>query len=367
LSEVARKIAVIVALDVAGYSARTEADETGTAAAIASLRSFIEAAASKHGGRIFNTAGDGFMLEFASSTAAVEAAAELALYCEPRVRVGVHLGDVVLQANGDLLGHGVNVAARLMALAEPGSALVSADVRRTIRGTATVTFEERGILKLDKMTETVEAFALLPPGARRAYINRFALGATLRAWTRVGLTLLGATLSAIALVAAVTTTMALSSLKPSSQEEQNLAIGPNCYHWATDFVVRSFTARKQSDNEALGYELTTKLQNALRQQGLLVFSVDTNEPKAHVPGWGVDGRGRPVRHLVCSTEGRFTAAVCKDTPNQLSITITVRTAQGAIAYSGAWCGPPTEIVDTSVAEAALGIAKIASSLELTKR
>ena len=109
-----RKLATIVALDVAGYSARTEADEARTIAQVANLRPIIEGIAKTHGGRVFNTAGDGFMLEFASSLSAVGAALELADECRPRVRVGVHVGEVMVQPNGDLLGHGVNVAARLM-------------------------------------------------------------------------------------------------------------------------------------------------------------------------------------------------------------------------------------------------------------
>ncbi|HET9062933.1 MAG TPA: TIR domain-containing protein, partial [Candidatus Binatia bacterium] len=156
-----RKLATIVALDVAGYSARAEADEAKTTAEIAALRSVVERIAARHGGRVFNTAGDGFMLEFGSSLGAVEAAFELAETCEPKVRVGVHLGDVVVQANGDLLGHGVNVAARLMAQAAPGSALVSGPVRQTIRGPVAERLQSRGMLKLDKMAETVEAFELV--------------------------------------------------------------------------------------------------------------------------------------------------------------------------------------------------------------
>src|SRR5262245_50174957 len=155
-----RKLATIVALDVAGSSARTEADEGRATAEVAALRGVIDAIAARHGGRVFNTAGDGFMLEFGSSLAAVEAAIELAETCEPKVRVGVHLGDVVVQPNGDLLGHGVNVAARLMAQAAPGGALVSATVRQTIRGPAAERLQSRGHLKLDKMAETIEAFAL---------------------------------------------------------------------------------------------------------------------------------------------------------------------------------------------------------------
>ncbi|MBP6015014.1 MAG: hypothetical protein KBA31_22530 [Alphaproteobacteria bacterium] len=155
-----RKLATIVALDVAGYSARTEADEARTTSEVAALRGVIEGIAARHAGRVFNTAGDGFMLEFGSSLAAVEAAFELAEKCEPKVRVGVHLGDVVVQPNGDLLGHGVNVAARLMARSEPGGALISADVRRTIRGQLADRLVSRGLMQLDKMSETIEAFAL---------------------------------------------------------------------------------------------------------------------------------------------------------------------------------------------------------------
>jgi len=160
MADATRKLATIVALDVAGYSARTEADEAKTTAEVAALRKVIEAIAAKHGGRVFNTAGDGFMLEFVSSLAAVEAAAELAETCEPKVRVGVHLGDVAVQPNGDLLGHGVNVAARLMAKSDPGGALVSATVHQTIRGPVAARLVSRGLFHLDKMSETIEAFAI---------------------------------------------------------------------------------------------------------------------------------------------------------------------------------------------------------------
>jgi len=160
MTESVRKLATIVALDVAGYSARTEADEAKTTAEVAALRKVIETIAARHGGRVFNTAGDGFMLEFGSSLGAVEAAFALAETCEPKVRVGVHLGDVVVQPNGDLLGHGVNVAARLMAKSDPGSALVSAAVRQTIRGPVVERLISRGLMRLDKMAETIEAFAL---------------------------------------------------------------------------------------------------------------------------------------------------------------------------------------------------------------
>jgi len=160
-----RRLTTIVAVDVAGYSARAEADEARATAEVAALRSVIEGIVGPRGGRVFSAAGDGFMLEFGSSLAAVEAAFALAEECEPKLRVGVHLGDVVVQPNGDLLGHGVNIAARLMARSDPGSVLVSADVRRTIRGPLAERLVSRGNLQLDKMTETIEAFALAAVGA----------------------------------------------------------------------------------------------------------------------------------------------------------------------------------------------------------
>src|SRR5258706_4364412 len=155
-----RKLATIVGLDVDGYSARKEGDEAKTTAEVANLRKIIESIAESDGGRVFNSAGDGFMLEFGSSLSAVEAAQEFAERCEPKVRVGVHVGDVAVQPNGDLLGHGVNVAARLMARSAPGAVLVSADVRRMIRGPIAERMLSRGMMQLDKMAETIEGFAL---------------------------------------------------------------------------------------------------------------------------------------------------------------------------------------------------------------
>ena len=172
-SENTRRLATIVALDVAGYSARTEADEARTTAEVTALRALIEGIAARHGGRVFNAAGDGFMLEFGSCLAAVEAASELAQTCDPKVRVGVHLGDVLVQPNGDLLGHGVNVAARLMAQSAPGSALVSAAVRHAIRGPVAERLQSHGMLKLDKMAETIEAYSFKSSAAAAPSIDVF--------------------------------------------------------------------------------------------------------------------------------------------------------------------------------------------------
>jgi class 3 adenylate cyclase len=156
------KLTTILALDMAGYSAQTELNEAKATSAVSALHAVVHEIASDHEGRIFNTAGDGFMLELPSCSAAVEAAAELARRCHPKVRIGVHVGDAIAQPSGDLLGHGVNVAARLMAQAMPGTALVSAEVRRMIRGPLGERLTSPRVVRLDKMRESVEAFLLIP-------------------------------------------------------------------------------------------------------------------------------------------------------------------------------------------------------------
>ncbi len=156
-----RKLAAIMSIDVVGFSAMTEIDESGAAAVVARLRSVLDTIVGGYGGRIFNTAGDGFMLEFASAAGAL-AAAELIWSGVERknVRVGVHVGDVLLAQNGDLIGHSVNIASRLQQLAQPGTVVVSMDVRRAVRGKLAQRLHPAGAVHLDKMAETLEIFTL---------------------------------------------------------------------------------------------------------------------------------------------------------------------------------------------------------------
>jgi adenylate cyclase len=131
-----RRLAAILAADVVGYSRLMQADETGTHAAIKARRkTILQPLIAKHRGRIVKLMGDGVLMEFASAVNAVECAVELqaamaaanAETPEPRrivLRVGINLGDVMVEGS-DLYGDGVNIAARLEALAEPGSIYVS--------------------------------------------------------------------------------------------------------------------------------------------------------------------------------------------------------------------------------------------------
>ncbi len=169
-----RKLAAIMSIDIAGYSAMSEINEAGAAALVSRLRALIAETAPSRGGRLFNTAGDGFMLEFASAAGALETAEHVraGVGREP-IRIGVHVGDVILAPNGDLLGHSVNIAARLQQLARPGSIVVSLDVRRAVRGKLAHRLHPAGAVQLDKMSETLEIFTLEAIAATRTRGARF--------------------------------------------------------------------------------------------------------------------------------------------------------------------------------------------------
>lgn len=156
-----RWLAAIVALDVVGYSARMEENEANAIDEVVALRTFVQTIAKAHAGRTFNTAGDGFMLEFESCADALGAAEELVNRCEPKVRVGVHVGDVTGGEAGDVLGHVVNIAARLEKQSRPGVVFLSGDVRRMIRGSVAARLKACGQIQLEKMSEVIDVFELL--------------------------------------------------------------------------------------------------------------------------------------------------------------------------------------------------------------
>src|SRR5215213_6475826 len=121
-----RRLAAILAADVAAFSAMMERDEEGTAASIRARRAeVIEPALARHHGRLVKTTGDGFLAEFASPVEAVRSALAIQdqLSADANaviLRIGINLGDIIIEDDGDVLGDGVNVAARLEQIAEPG-------------------------------------------------------------------------------------------------------------------------------------------------------------------------------------------------------------------------------------------------------
>src|SRR4051795_8579876 len=150
-----RRLAAILAADVAGYSRLMGADEEGTHERLkAHLRQLIDPKIKEHRGRIVKNTGDGMLAEFASVVDAVRCAAEVQrgmIDREPDVtderrisfRIGVNLGDVIVEEH-DIFGDGVNVAARLEALAEPGGICISRTVRDQIRDKLPYAFEDTG-------------------------------------------------------------------------------------------------------------------------------------------------------------------------------------------------------------------------------
>ena len=137
-----RKLAAIFAADVAGYSGLMGQDEAGTMRALTAHREVMDRLIAQHRGRIANTAGDSVLAEFPSVVEAVKCAVEIQQELREktqgvpedrqlRFRIGVHVGDVMVRGS-DLLGDGVNVAARLQALAEPGGICVSGDAHHTL-------------------------------------------------------------------------------------------------------------------------------------------------------------------------------------------------------------------------------------------
>lgn len=159
-----RKLATIMAVDVAGYSRAAEVDDRAAAEGVTRVRAAIDEAIAPNGGRVFNTAGDGFMIEFPAATSGVAAARNLLALVQdralPRIRIGLHLGDVIVAPAGDFLGHGVNVAARLMQMAEPNSAVISQAVQTQLRQAADVPLKSLGRVQLDKMSERIQIFAI---------------------------------------------------------------------------------------------------------------------------------------------------------------------------------------------------------------
>ncbi|MGQ0533942.1 MAG: SUMF1/EgtB/PvdO family nonheme iron enzyme [Caulobacteraceae bacterium] len=169
------RLASIVSIDIVGFSTMSERDQRNAARKVENLRARIERVALANGGRLFNTAGDGFMLEFASAGSALGAIQEILDKRgrgEPPLRVGAHVGDVVVTATEDLLGHGVNVAARLQALAEPGTALVSSEFRSMARNSPQAAFQSKGHKPLDNIDQRVQTFEILSKRQRFARASR---------------------------------------------------------------------------------------------------------------------------------------------------------------------------------------------------
>jgi TolB-like protein/class 3 adenylate cyclase len=168
--QVERKLAAILAADVVGYSRLMGEDEAGTARAVREHREAAAPIVASHGGRVVKTMGDGVLLEFPSVVAAVECAIDIQIQMSDRnagvpkakqirYRMGVNLGDVLIDGE-DILGDGVNIAARLESIADPGGICISSAAYEQVRDKIDVEFLDRGEQSLKNIARPVRAYSI---------------------------------------------------------------------------------------------------------------------------------------------------------------------------------------------------------------
>ena len=170
-----RKLVAILAADVEGYSRHMEGDEVAALATLSSHRLVVDDLIVRHGGRITGTAGDSVLAEFVSVVDAVDCAVAIQQAIavatadespERRMlfRIGINVGDIMVK-DGDIFGDGVNIAARLEALAEPGGICVSRGVRDHLRNKSAFTFEDLGEQSVKNIAQPIRAFRVRFDGA----------------------------------------------------------------------------------------------------------------------------------------------------------------------------------------------------------
>jgi TolB-like protein/class 3 adenylate cyclase len=174
---VQRRLAAILAADVAGYSRLMGADEVGTARTLREHRKITDPIVAKHGGRIVKTTGDGVLLEFPSVVDAVECAVAMQAVIAQRnegvpedrrmlFRIGINLGDILIEGD-DILGDGVNIAARLEGIGEPGGICISSSAYDQVRGKVEVEFADLGDQRLKNIDRPVRVYAAKSAGHPR--------------------------------------------------------------------------------------------------------------------------------------------------------------------------------------------------------
>ena len=163
-----RRLAAILSADVVGYSRLMEADEEVTIRALRTCRQSIDELVASHHGRVFGSAGDSVIAEFASAVEAVDCATQIQRHQEAqdvdvpedrrmRLRIGINLGDIVVE-DGNLLGDGVNIAARIQEVAEPGGVALSAVAHDQVAGKVGVAFEDDGEHELKNIDKPVRVY-----------------------------------------------------------------------------------------------------------------------------------------------------------------------------------------------------------------
>ena len=182
---VERRLAAILAADVAGYSRLMGAAEESTLAQLKAVRkTLVDPKIAEHRGRIVKTTGDGMLVEFASAVDAARCAVEIqrdmaiqntGVPQDVRIefRIGIHVGDIIIDDN-DIFGDGVNIAARLEGIAEPGGVCISDDAQRQIRGKVDIVCEDMGLQALKNIAEPIRAWRMQVARAPASPLSRAA-------------------------------------------------------------------------------------------------------------------------------------------------------------------------------------------------
>ena len=242
-----RKLAAILAADVVGYSRLAGSDEDRTLARLRGLRSdLIDPAIAAHHGRVVKRTGDGVLIEFRSVVDAVRCAIEVqngmvernaGLPPERRIefRIGIHLGDVVEESDGDLMGDGVNIAARLEGVAKPGAICLSEQAYWQVKSRLDLAASDLGAIQLKNIAEPVRVYSLEVGKAAQVKPTKSTASAQ-----RSIFVLLGAIVALIAIAGALGISSARTDLRPSPRMHQRRGLKPRIF---PSWCCRSQTSR----------------------------------------------------------------------------------------------------------------------------
>jgi len=288
-----RRLAAIVAADVVGYSRLMGLDESGTLAALKlARRELIDPKIAEYGGRIVKTTGDGLLLEFPSVVEAVRCAVDVqramrthnaALPADRRIdfRIGINVGDIILDGD-DIYGDGVNLAARLEGLSEPGGICVSKAVRDQVVDKLSFAFENLGAQEVKNIARPVDVYRVELDGESHGHVSAAWRGRSRRGW-RLGAGAL--TLAGLAAAA----WLAVPALQRPAAALPALSV-----------AVAPFESSVASEaDRRFAHDVTRDLAVRLGRAHPLRVSSPVSSPVADArPGAGTTARDLPVRYIV---------------------------------------------------------------------
>ena len=260
-----RKLVAVVMADVVGYSRLMERDESGTHARLRELRELLVSKAATLGGRLVKTAGDGFLLEFHSATAALRWAIDVQRELARRsagvpddaklqLRIGINLGDIIVEGD-DIIGDGVNVAARLESIAEPGGICVASAIWEQVHEDLGVEFVDGGEQYVKNISKPVHVYRVSVGDGARAAAGAHRLPPAWRVWL---MRRRGVVVAAVVVLALVAVGVGLLGTRDMPVDDASLSIR------VPAFAAPAGDARLASLADALGADLARVLADTMR-------------------------------------------------------------------------------------------------------